>query len=409
MELRDYQKSAVEKLLWSKPLPGADICVLPTGAGKSLVIADLASKLDEHILIIQPSKEILEQNVSKMLMYVEPSSVGIYSASVGRKDINTFTFATIQSIYKKPQDFKHFRYVIIDECHLVNPKKLNGMYSKFFRAIGDPKVVGLTATPYRLDTTFERNSYGFCTTYTTTKLINRMASRFWHRIVFNMNSKDLMDMGYLLPLKYIDYSLLDHADIPMNKSGSDFNLALFEKNIANSEDKILEAIFLAGELASHVLVFCSSVEQAEHLQKVVPNSEVVTAVTKKKDREKRIQGFREGSIKYIFNVGVLTTGFDFPELDAIVLIRPTRSIGLYYQMLGRGVRIAPNKEACKVIDLTSTVKNLGKIESIRLEKKEKWELLSETGSWHDRLLYKFEVQKKEPKLWNLQRQGRLDI
>lgn len=405
LNLRSYQQEAVEKLLWSKDLPGADICVLPTGAGKSLVIADLSHKIDGPILIIQPTKEILEQNVGKMLMYVDEEEVGVYSASAGRKDISTYTFATIQSIYKKPDLFKHFRYVIVDECHLVNPKNLKGMYSTFFKAIGNPKVVGLTATPYRLDTYYEQTETGYYLTHTTTKLINRMNNRFWHRIIFNMNSLDLMKLGYLQPLKYIDYTLLEHEDIPANKSGSDFNLSAFEKAIAKDEDKILEAIFLAGELAKHVLIFCSSVEQAEYLQKLIPSSEVVTSKTKKKDREKRIQGFRDGKIKFIFNVGVLTTGFDFPELDAIVLLRPTRSIGLYYQMLGRGVRIAPGKENCKVIDLTSTVKNLGRIETIRLEKKEKWQLLSETGSWHDRLLYTFQVKKKEKNLWNLQRHG----
>lgn len=405
-KLRPYQQEAVDKLLWSRQLQGADICVLPTGAGKSLVIAELACKLGSPVLILQPTKEILEQNVSKMKAYVPESLIGIYSASAGRKDINRYTFATIQSIYKKPEYFSHFNFVIIDECHLVNPKNLDGMFTTFLEGIGNPKVIGLTATPYRMDISYEQTSYGYFIAHTATKLINRMKGRFWHRVIYNINNKELMDAGYLQPLHYIDRSLIDHTQIPTNKSGSDFDLQGFESKIAKDEIKILEAVFLAEELADHVLVFCSSVEQAEHFKGLVPASEVVTSKTSKKMREKLILDFRRGIVKTIFNVGVLTTGFDFPELDAIVLVRPTRSIGLYYQMLGRGVRKAEGKKSCKVIDLTSTVKHLGKIETIRLEKVDnKWELISETGSWHNTKLYQFEIKKKE-NLWDLPHKGR---
>ena len=133
--LRPYQEQAVNKLLWSKKLEGADLCILPTGAGKSIVIAELAYKLKQPILILQPTKEILEQNLAKMETYVDPEKIGVYSASMNRKDFGFITFATIQSIYKKPELFKNFGVIIIDECHLVNPKNLNGMYTRFFNEI----------------------------------------------------------------------------------------------------------------------------------------------------------------------------------------------------------------------------------------------------------------------------------
>jgi DNA repair protein RadD len=155
-----------------------------------------------------------------------------------------------------------------------------------------------------------------------------------------------------------------------------------------------------------VVVFCTSLKQAEDLSGMVPNSEWVSGETSDKERARIINGFKDGSIKTVFNVGVLTTGFDHPALDCIVLLRPTRSIALYYQMLGRGVRIAPGKTVCRVIDLTSTIKNLGKIETIKLisgkeTESGKYELISETGSWHNRQLYewvepmnKFKKKKK---------------
>lgn len=392
-QLRPYQEQAVNKLLWSKKLDGADLCVLPTGAGKSIVIAELAHRLDEPILILQPSKEILEQNYEKLTHYIEPVQIGIYSASMNRKYLGYYTFATIQSVYKKPELFKHFNMVLIDECHMVNPKNLDGMYTRFFEAIGSPKIVGFTATPYRLDQMYTRTPTGEFLTHTTTKLINRIKERFWHRIVFNINNEDLVEQKYLCPMKYIDKSIIEHAEIPTNISKSDFDLEAYEELLQEKSDNILESIFFAMELAKSVLVFCTSIRQASYLCDLVPNSAVVTSETKKKERTRIIEDFRNGDLKVVFNVQVLTIGFDHPELDAIVLLRPTRSIGLYYQMLGRGVRLAEGKEHCKVIDMTGTVKQLGKIETIKLVKRNMWELESEKGSWHKRPLYSFLIKK----------------
>lgn len=392
-KLRDYQKECVRKLLWSQQFPEADLAILPTGAGKSVIIAELARRLNQPVLIIQPTREILEQNYEKLTHYIEPVQIGIYSASMDRKDLGFYTFATIQSIYKKPELFAHFKMVIIDECHLVNPKNFNGMFTTFLKGIGNPKVIGFTATPYRLDQMYTRLKTGEILTHTTTKLINRTRGRFWHRIMFNINNEDLIKEGYLVPLKYIDKTIIEHEDIPTNISKSDFDLGAYDEMMLEKSDSILESVFFAMELAKSVLVFCSSVYQATGLCDLVSGSAVVTAKTKKKERTRIIKEFREGKIQTVFNVGVLTIGFDHPELGCIVLLRPTRSIGLYYQMLGRGVRPAPGKNHCKVIDMTGTVKQLGRIETIKLIKRDMWELESEKGSWHKRILYSFLIRE----------------
>jgi DNA repair protein RadD len=392
IQLRPYQQQAVEKLLWSQVLDGADICVLPTGSGKSLVIAELAHRINKPILILQPTKEILEQNVGKMIQYVPEEEIGIYSASMARKDHSKFTFATIQSIYKKPEEFMHYQVVLIDECHLVNPKNLDGMFTSFLREIGNPKVVGLTATPYRMDHFYTRNEYGTVFTHTTTKLINRLREHFWHRIIYNVNCQDLIDQGYLVPLKYMDRSIFAAGELKTNISHSDYDMNDFDRKMDQHQTEMLEAVYLAREYGKHNLVFCSSVHQASELCDLVDNSAVVTAETSKKERECIIREFRSGKLPTVFNVGVLTTGFDFPELDTIVLLRPTMSIGLYYQMLGRGVRKAPGKEFCRVIDMTGTVKMLGRIETIKMVKENLWELKSETGSWHNAPLYEFALK-----------------
>lgn len=133
--LRDYQKAAIEKILWGLTLEGTSIAVLPTGAGKSIVLAELAAQLNQDILILQPSKEILEQNYSKLCQYVDPEEIGIYSASMKQKVIKRYTFATIGSVYKKANEFAHFDIILIDECHLVNPKSLSGMFTKFIKEV----------------------------------------------------------------------------------------------------------------------------------------------------------------------------------------------------------------------------------------------------------------------------------
>lgn len=393
IQLREYQKKAVESLLWAQTLPGNDLCVLPTGAGKSIVISQLAKELNQPILILQPSKEILEQNLQKLSLYVDREQIGVYSASMNEKTIKFFTFATIQSIYKKAYDFQHFKLVIIDECHLVDPKNLNGMFTKFLQQIGNPKVVGFTATPYRLSLSYFFTS-GELTACTAIKLVNRLKGHFWKRIVFNINNHELVDQGFLCPLEYIDRSVIEHDQIPTNVTKSNFDMEAFEQKISSKEMEIIAAVQHARSIAKSILVFCSSVKQAIKLQSLVPGSTYVTGTTKSKERAQIISDFKDGTVSVVFNVGVLTTGFDHPSLDCIVLIRPTRSIALYYQMLGRGVRMAPGKTSCKVIDLTSTVKNLGRVETIKLTKESgKWELESESGSWHNQPLYIFKVRR----------------
>lgn len=399
MQLRPYQQLVVDKIKWSSDKNGNDLVSLPTGSGKSHVIATIASEKGCDVLIIQPTREILEQNLSKLSSIVGSSVVGVYSASLNRKEVKKYTFATIGSIYKKPQDFVHFGLIIIDECHLVNPKRLGSMFLKFINEINKikgeaVKVIGLTATPYRLCQQYLRYSNGFIDTITTIKLINRVRPAFWNRLIFNINVGDLIKEGYLCPLKYHHVTLVNQENIKLNQSRSDFDLEDFEKQISSKDEEIYNVLNVCQNHFKSTLVFCSTVDQAEKLANMFFDGEVVSAKTKPKERKRIIDGFKNGEIKIVFNVGVLTTGFDHPALDCIVLLRPTRSIGLYYQMLGRGLRTAPGKEFCTIVDMTDTVKKVGRVETIKMEKIDnKWELVSERGLWHGRELYRFAIEK----------------
>jgi DNA repair protein RadD len=407
--LREYQKECLSKIRWSreKGLEGAELVVLPTGSGKSLIVSNLANELNEDVLILQPSKEILEQNLDKLLQHIDRSDIGIYSASMGEKEVKKFTLATIGSIYRHPQFFAHFGFILLDEAHLLNPKSLDGMFSSFLRRVDEirfannlspVKILGLTATPYRMDTFYASTGGRWMKAVATIKLINRTKGNFWKRILFNISTQDLIDQGFLCHLDYIDKSVVQQQDIPLNKSESDFDLVAYEKMLSKKKDDIVKAIAMAQDTSKSVLVFCSSVLQATQLSQMTLDSEVVSAKTPKKERERIIENFKSGKTKTVFNVSCMTTGFDHPSLDAIILLRPTRSLGLYSQMIGRGLRIAPGKTSCKVIDLTSTVKNMGRVETIKLVKREKWELESETkANWHNEKLYEFEWERKPKK------------
>lgn len=409
IELRDYQRACIEKIKWSlnEKLEGGDLVVLPTGAGKSIVIAKLVEELGQDTLILQPSKEILEQNVGKLSFYVNPEDIGIYSASMNEKTIKKYTFATVQSIYTKPEEFAHFKLVLIDEAHLLNLKRGSSMFMTLLKEMGFPKVIGFTATPYRIMTGYRKEEYpygGYQIIATPMlKLVNRVQPRFWHRIIFNINNHELVEQGYLTPLRYLDSTLFEHKDIPLNKSGTEFDFDKFEKQLEAKRYSVLEGVEEALRDHKSALVFCSSIKQSEYMAEALcermGNPNVATAIsssTKAKDRDKIISDFKNGAVRVVFNVGVLTTGFDHPSLDCIVLARPTRSLALYYQMLGRGVRKAEGKTHCTVIDFTSTVKNMGRIESIRLVKEKMWEVVTDTGHWHGRALFSYTVKEVLP-------------
>lgn len=192
--------------------------VLPTGAGKSLVIANIAARIDGPLIVFQPSKEILEQNFAKLQSY-GIFDCGVYSASAGRKDINRITFAMIGSVMKHMSFFKHFKHVLIDECHLVNPEK--GMYKEFFED-EQRKVIGLTATPYRLC-----SGRGGA----MLKFITRTRPKVFTDVIYHCQVSELLAKGFLASLKYYDITKLDLSRVRTNSTGADYDEKVFCKSL----------------------------------------------------------------------------------------------------------------------------------------------------------------------------------
>lgn len=360
-----------------------EIIVAPTGSGKSIIIGGICHRLNKPTLILQPTKEILEQNFAKAQAY-GITDIGMYSASVNRKDIAQYTYATIGSIVRHAADFKHFQHIIVDECHVIDPKSFSpvnkkAMYARFFSELNNPKVLGLTASPYRLVNMLYTQPETGDQYYTgQLQVLNRIPPFFFRSFAFNITNQRLFDEGWLCP---IEYQISHDEEINVNRwmlnsGGTDFDPFKLEQFLLKQEHvvKVINIIMDNLHRIKHNLVFCLSLNHArslaESLAKFGLSVDIISSYDGKREREQKIADFKSGKIQHLLNVGVLTTGFDFPELDCITLARPTFSLALYYQMVGRGIRIDPNNpnKKCLVLDVTNNVLRMGRIETIRVTK-----------------------------------------
>ena len=359
-KLRPYQEEAVKasvEFLQTKSIANG-LVICPTGSGKSVIIAEIAFRMNQNVLVLCPSKEITEQNYSKMKTYTDECSM--YSASVGVKEISKVTFATIGSIRTKPEEFKAFRIIIVDEAHTVNAK--GGMYKDFFLKIG-ARILGLTATPYRLV------SSRF---YTMLKFITRTRPVVFNQVIYCIQITDLVNQGFLARLRYFYLPCRDWdaGNLEKNSNGSEYTDESIKNEYARVDFhhhmwSVVERLKKPkdGTKRKGILVFTQFVEDAERAVLCVPHSDIVTGKTPKKEREQKIADFRSGKIEVLFNVNCLSVGFDYPELDTIVLARPTMSLALYYQQVGRALRPSPGKDGW-IVDLVGNTQTFGKVEEL---------------------------------------------
>lgn len=359
---------------------------LPTGAGKSIVIAKYSHLYDGNVLVLQPNKEILRQNRDKLITYVGKDNVGIYSASFNSKQIRKFTFATIQSVYKKGAQFSGFKRVVIDETHLY---KNRGMFSQFFKNFSsDTKIFGLSATPYRIET----KSKVFGDKMQHQSILRMLVPGFFKEMLYVVNTRDLVEQGYLSPIKFED-SVQIGANFGLPSDRKILNDFLLRLSLGGYKELASLGDYLGSKRSN--IVFTPDVGSAVRLSAQL-GGEYVDADTPAKERDRIINDFRSGKVKTVFNVNILTTGFDYPELDSIVLLRPTNSLILYNQMLGRGMRKAPGKTHCSVYDPTGMQFKYGSLQDISVERNNgKWDVRTKSGYMADEVI--FETWTQRPK------------
>ena len=355
-KLRDYQIKAVEKgvEVLSSKYSCKEVLVLPTGAGKSIIISEIANRLEGNVLVVQPSKELLAQNISKLRSIGGEAS--IYSASFNSKEIGKITYATIGSLNVEEFKGKNIKYVLQDEAHLCTQE--GSKLIKFIKDLKIDNLLGLTATPLYLKNTLEGAQL---------KIMTRVKGKLYNGICHVTQIRELVDNNYWSKL---EYEVIDNSNksLEFNSSGSDYTLKSIQINY--EENKIAEKI--KNKVATltdrkSILIFVPTIEDAEKLKKTIPNSDVVHSKIKDKDRDIIIENFKSFKIRVVINVNVLAVGFDHPALDCIITGRPTTSIAMYYQQLGRGCRIHPDKDYCKIIDYSGNVSKFGALEDLNFE------------------------------------------
>jgi DNA repair protein RadD len=362
-KLRPYQQETIDSLLqYFAEMVGNPLIVLPTGSGKSLVLAYFIRWIfeqwpDSRVMVLTHRRELLEQDSDELRELWPEAPLSFWSASIGEKRVSPIIFAGIGSVYRRAAEMGGIELIFIDEAHLV-PTKGFGMYLRFIAELKQynpyVKVIGLTATPYRLD-------HG---------LLIDGKHIFTHHC-YEADIRKLIEDEYLLPLRpkkpdgQIDMS-------GVHVKNHEFVAAEMEAAAMEVVDAALDEVIRYGTKRKSWLLFCSGIGHAEVVKsKLIDrgvDTEIVIGETPTAQRESTIKRFKHGSLRALVNVNVLTTGFNSPPVDMIALLRATMSPSLYVQMLGRGMRPSPEtgKTDCLVLDFGGNIEMHGPIDQVHL-------------------------------------------
>lgn len=361
MQLRPYQAQALADLdaYWAKG--NKPLIVMPTGSGKSLVIADfIRTTIQDHphvkVLVAVHTKELVQQDYDEFTALAPTISAGIYSTGLQRYDTACQVwFATIQSIHRKAHLFPA-DVLIVDEAHRI-PSKQSTQYQRLIDdlRIRNPRlaVIGLTATPYRLDS----------------GLLHEGDNAVFDGIAHSTPITTLIEEGYLAPLTSKGSSMtIDTSEVKTlagDFHNGELQTAAREPSLT---DHAVDDIITRGVDRNSWLVFATGIDHAHDIRQAFHkrniNAEVISKDTPRRQRDSLIQQFKEQRIKCLINVAVLTTGFNAPSTDLIALLTATKSASKYVQILGRGMRTAPGKKNCLVLDYGGNIERFGPVEAV---------------------------------------------
>lgn len=358
LELRDYQAAAIAAAYgWQREQKTPCCIVLPTGAGKTPVLCTIANDCARHgkrVLIVSHVKELIEQAAASMRRWFENIPTTVYSAGIGTKDLSgQVVVGGVQSLCKA-KHLGRFDVVLVDEAHCIPPKKTS-QYKTLLEHVRQGsegyRLIGLTATPYRLDGGL---IYG--------------DEKLFAGVCYEAGVADLIGRGYLSNLS--SKRGIIEADLSkVTKKRGEFDAAEMEHQFDLITAEAVKDVLTHSRKASSVLLFCSGVNHAYSVKTLVEARgeicEVITGSTPKELRESIVESFKSGELKYLANVNVLTTGFDATRVDLVCLLRATLSPGLFYQMVGRGLRLHEGKTCCTVLDFGKNIDRHGCIDAIK--------------------------------------------
>lgn len=338
LTLRPYQQKAINMLYeWFEKNPTGNPClVLPPGAGKGIIVAELCRDAlqnwpETRMTMLTHSMELVEQNYLKLLKHWPGAPVGVYSAGLKQRKLDEpITFAGIQSISKRAEELGHQDIILVDEAHVISHKD-QGEYRKLINKLTEInpylRVVGLTASPWRL-------GHGLITD----------EPGIFNALLEPATVKELVNQKYLAPLRSkITEFKQDASDV--KKRGGEYIESELQKAL-DTEDQnqaVVKEIITKAWDRQHWLIFCVGVSHAQHISDLLNENGIVSACvssdTPTEERKRILSDFKAGKIRAVTNYGILTTGFDMDNIDVIAMLRPTMSPGLYYQICGRGTRL----------------------------------------------------------------------
>ncbi|SFN31605.1 DNA repair protein RadD [Izhakiella capsodis] len=350
--LRPYQQEAIDATLrYFRHSKEPALIVLPTGAGKSLVIAGLARLARGHVLVLAHVKELVEQNHAKYCAW--GLEADIFAAGLAKKESDgNVVFASVQSVARNlPRFDRAFSLLIIDECHRIG----NDEQSQYQLIINhlrsrnpELRLLGLTATPYRL-------GQGWIYQYHYHGMIKGDHRTLFRDCIYELPLRYMIKNGFLVPPERLDMPIVqyDFSRLVARPDGlfseADLNNEL--KKQQRVTPKIIQQIVDFSAKRQAVMIFAATVEHAKEVLSYLPQSKAfISAATPAKERDRLIVDFKQRRIRYLVNVAVLTTGFDAPHVDTIAILRPTESVSLYQQIVGRGLRLSPDKCSCLILD-----------------------------------------------------------
>ncbi|MFN2411340.1 MAG: DEAD/DEAH box helicase, partial [Halomonas sp.] len=351
--LRPYQSQAVSRVVEHFRASHAPaVVVLPTGSGKSLVIAELARLARGRVLVLAHVRELVEQNHAKYQTY--GLEADIFSAGLKRKQAERqVVFGSVQSVVRNLDRFADGRFtlLVVDECHRISLDE-DASYRQVIDHLQKQnpqlKILGLTATPYRL-------GQGFIYHHHYHGMVKGSDDCFFRDCVFEQPLRLMVKQGYLAKPKRRDMAVegYDFSRLIPATTGAYTEAALNQVVAGNrATPGIIRQVVELAEGRKGVMIFAATVAHAEEIMGYLPTGQaaLITGATVSQDRTSIIEAFKAQRLKYLVNVAVLTTGFDAPHVDLIAILRPTESVSLYQQMVGRGLRLSPGKQDCLVLD-----------------------------------------------------------
>ncbi|MDX1032805.1 DEAD/DEAH box helicase [Sinorhizobium medicae] len=366
LQFRPYQSDAIEAIDAELEQVDSTLLVASVGAGKTLMQAGFIQRVigkfpEARFVCAVHTRELVSQNFNALIRIWPFAPAAINSAALGQRNTRAqILFCSIQSVYSKAQQIGWTDCLIVDEAHLISPKGTT-MYRQFIdelRAINpDMRILGMSGTPYRMDTGELTEGDG----------------ALFKSVAYNVGVGQLIEEGYLTrPISKGTATTFDVSGVHMR--GGDYIAGELERAVNKSHitDAAVDEIIRLGHDRKSWIAFCAGVDHAREVRNAMRergvSCEMVEGTMDAGTRKRTIEAYCRGEIRCLTNVNVLSIGFDYPAIDLVALMRPTKSPALYVQQVGRGLRLSPGKKDCLVLDFANVVRTLGPVDDVQIKR-----------------------------------------